>query len=96
MATWHGVAHDHGSGEVVIGPDDRALVRWELEDEVDRRIAARAHVELAQMHRAAGAREVFTFHWSERRWREGEDFAAYLAALRAAPPRTTRPTRRTR
>jgi choline dehydrogenase-like flavoprotein len=85
MATWHGVAHDHGSGQVVLGPDGQALVRWELDDELDQRVAARAHVELACMHKAAGAREVFSFHWSERRWRDGEDFDAYLEALRCAP-----------
>lgn len=82
MATWHGVSHDHGGGEVVLGPDERALVRWDLDDEIDLRVAQRAHAELARIHRAAGAREVFTFHWSEQRWREGEDFDQYLAGLR--------------
>jgi len=84
FATWHGVSHDHGSGEVHL-EDGRAAVRWSLDDDVDHRIAVRAHVELAQMHRAAGATEIFTFHWSDLRWREGEDFEAYLDQLRAAP-----------
>ncbi|MCW3016897.1 MAG: glucose-methanol-choline oxidoreductase [Solirubrobacterales bacterium] len=86
MASWHGVSHDHGSGEVVLDRDGRALVRWGLDDDVDRRVAARAHVELARLHRAAGARQVFTFHWSERRWQEGEDFEEYLRELQEAPP----------
>jgi choline dehydrogenase-like flavoprotein len=85
VAAWHGVSHDHGSGRVVLDGDGRALVRWSLSDPVDRAVAVHAHVELARIHRAAGAKEVFTFHWHERRWREGEDFDAFLDALRATP-----------
>ena len=84
FATWHGVSHDHGSGEVYL-EDGEAAVRWALDDEVDHRIAVRAHVELAQMHRAAGATEIFTFHWSDLRWREGESFEDYLENLRTSP-----------
>ncbi|MGW4797376.1 FAD-dependent oxidoreductase [Nonomuraea sp. NPDC004297] len=85
FATWHGVSHDHGSGEVYLDPDGKAGVRWALDDEIDRRVALRAHLELARMHHAAGANEIFTFHWSDLRWRRGEDFEGYLNALRAAP-----------
>ena len=85
IAAWHAISHDHGAGRVVLGPDDRALVQWGLEDEVDRRVAGLGHVELAKLHRAAGAKEVFTFHFAERRWREGEDFEAFLDELRDAP-----------
>ncbi|MDX6604207.1 MAG: hypothetical protein QOF23_716, partial [Solirubrobacterales bacterium] len=86
MATWHGVSHDHGSGRIVLGEDGEALVRWSLADPVDRRVAARAHVEVARMHHAAGAREISTFHFTPRRWRTGEDFDAYLDQLRETPP----------
>jgi choline dehydrogenase-like flavoprotein len=85
IASWHAISHDHGAGRVVLGPDDRALVQWDLGDEVDRRVAGRGHVELAKVHRAAGAREIFTFHFREMRWRDGEDFDAFLDALRDAP-----------
>lgn len=85
MASWHAITHDHGSGEVTLGVDGRALVRWRLADEVDRRLALRSHVELARMHQAAGAREIFTFHWSPRHWRQGEDFDGYLQLLRETP-----------
>jgi choline dehydrogenase-like flavoprotein len=85
MASWHSISHDHGSGEVTLGADDRALVRWSLDDEVDRRVAVRAHTELAKVHEAAGAAEVFTFHWRPRHWRRGEDFDAYLGELEATP-----------
>ncbi|GAA2399431.1 GMC family oxidoreductase [Actinomadura vinacea] len=86
MASWHGVCHDHGTGRVVLDRAGRALVRWRLDDDIDRRVALRAHLEIARMHRAAGAREVFPFHWNGPRWREGEDFEAFLDALRAVPP----------
>ena len=80
FATWHGVSHDHGSGEVYLDDEGRAAVRWELDD-ADRKIGLRAHRELAAMHRAAGAAEVFTFHWKDVRWRKGEDFDAFVDSL---------------
>jgi choline dehydrogenase-like flavoprotein len=79
------VARDHGSGEVVLDEHDRPLVRWDFTDEVDARLAVRANVELAKLHRAAGAQEVFTAHGREYRWRQGDDFDAYLAELEGAP-----------
>jgi choline dehydrogenase-like flavoprotein len=85
MASWHAISHDHGGGRVVLDGDGRALVHWALGDDVDLRVARRAHLELARLHRAAGAREIFPFHWNGRRWREGEDFEAFLDALRAVP-----------
>ncbi|HEY1699625.1 MAG TPA: GMC family oxidoreductase [Trebonia sp.] len=85
LATWHGVAHDHGSGEVYLDRDRRAAVRWDLDDATDLRVARRTHTELARMHRAAGANEIFTFHWTERRWRRGDDFDAFLWQLEQAP-----------
>ncbi|MBM2615732.1 GMC family oxidoreductase [Actinoplanes sp. LDG1-06] len=85
FATWHGVSHDHGSGEVYLDADGRAAVHWNLDDDVDHRIAVRAHTELARMHREAGATEIFTFHWSDQRWTKGEDFDAYLTQLADSP-----------
>jgi choline dehydrogenase-like flavoprotein len=84
-ATWHAVSHDTGAGEVVLDADGQAVVRWELDDPVDRAVAARAHVELARLHRARGAREIFTFHWDDVRWREGDDFDAFCRRLESTP-----------
>ena len=83
-ATWHAVSHDTGSGEVVLDGAGEPVVRWALDDPVDRAVAARAHVELARLHRARGAREIFTFHWDDPAWREGEDFDAYVSRLESA------------
>jgi choline dehydrogenase-like flavoprotein len=76
------VARDHGSGEVVIDELGRAVMRWGLGDEVDRRLAQRANVELCRLHRAAGATEVFTAHAGELRW--GEDFEGFASRVDAA------------
>lgn len=84
-ATWHAVSHDTGSGEVVLDGGGEPVVRWSLADPVDRAVAARGHVELARLHRARGAQEIFTFHWDDPAWRDGADFDAYLARLETAP-----------
>ena len=87
MASWHSITHDHGSGQVVLGEDGKALVRWSMtDDELDREVAIRAHTELARVHHAAGAAEIFTFHWTPHHWRRGEDFDAYIERLEAAAP----------
>ena len=44
----------------------------------------RAMVELARMHRAAGAKEIITFYQRPvLDWREGEDFEAFLGEIEA-------------
>jgi choline dehydrogenase-like flavoprotein len=78
------VARDHGSGEVTIDELGRAVVRWGLDDEVDARLTVRAHVELARLHQAAGASEIFTTHSRTLRWRHGEDFAEFLERIEGA------------
>lgn len=78
------VARDHGAGEVVLDDHGRALVRWSADDEVDRRLLVKANVELAKLHRAAGAKEMFTYHAERTWWREGEDFDAFLERIEKA------------
>ena len=78
------VARDHGSGEVVLDDLGRPVVRWGLWDEVDRRLAVRANVELCRLHRAAGAVEIFTNHSRDLRWRQGQDFDDFLGRVEAA------------
>ncbi len=78
------VARDHGSGEVVLDDIGRPVVRWGLGDDVDRRLAQRANVELCRLHRAAGATEIFTGHSRSMRWRPGDDFDAFVERVEAA------------
>ena len=84
MAPFITVARDHGSGEVVLDDRGRPVVRWEFDDDVDARLAVRAHIELARLHHAADAAEIVTAHAAERRWRRGEPFDGFLASLEQA------------
>ena len=84
MAPFITVARDHGEGEVAIDAHGRAVVRWSLTDEVDRRIFVRGNQELAKLHKAAGAEEIFTLHSTRVSWRKGEDFDAFLSEIENA------------
>ena len=77
------VARDHGEGEVVIDNYGRAVTRWSFADDTDARLFRRAMVELSKLHRAAGAKEMMTFHQKRISWREGEDFDDYLREVDA-------------
>jgi choline dehydrogenase-like flavoprotein len=85
---WHApfisVARDHGEGEVVLDDLGRPVVRWGLGDEVDMRLARRAHRELVRLHEAAGAAEIITAHQRELRWRRGDDMEEFLERVEAA------------
>jgi choline dehydrogenase-like flavoprotein len=82
LAPFVSVARDHGEGRVVIDAHGRAVTRWAFDDAVDARMFRQAMVELARLHRAAGAGEVLTFFQAPAlSWREGEDFNAFLAAI---------------
>jgi choline dehydrogenase-like flavoprotein len=85
MAPFITVQRDHGSGEVVLDDLGRAVVRWDLDDPVDRRVAVRANLELARLHKAAGAAEIFTLHHERIAWQRGDDFDAFLRRIEAAP-----------
>jgi choline dehydrogenase-like flavoprotein len=84
QAPFISVARDHGSGEVLLDDLGRPVVRWGLDDEVDSLLAVRANVVLARLHRAAGAREIFTTHALGVRWRHGDDFDEFVGAIEAA------------
>jgi choline dehydrogenase-like flavoprotein len=82
LAPFVSVARDHGEGQVVIDSHGRAVTRWSFDDELDARMFRRAMVELAKLHRAAGASEILTFYQQPFvRWQEGADFDAFLAEI---------------
>jgi choline dehydrogenase-like flavoprotein len=82
VASWHALTLDHGWGEVGIDAAGDPLVRWTLSDSRDRASAAEAVAQLACMHEAVGAEEMFTFDPPGLRWRRGDDFDRYLESLR--------------
>jgi choline dehydrogenase-like flavoprotein len=82
LAPFVSVARDHGEGQVVIDAHGRAVTRWSFDDELDARMFRRAMVELAKLHKAAGANEILTFYQQPMvSWKEGEDFDAFLAEI---------------
>jgi choline dehydrogenase-like flavoprotein len=82
IAPFVSVARDHGEGRVVIDEHGRAVTRWSFKDELDARMFRRAIVELAKLHRAAGATEILTFYQRPSlSWREGENFEAFLSEI---------------
>jgi choline dehydrogenase-like flavoprotein len=86
LAPFISVQRDRGSGEVVLDDRGRGLVRWDLTDEVDRRVFIRANQELARLHAAAGAEELFTLHQDARTaWRRGEHLDPFVEGLASAP-----------
>ena len=80
-APWHAVCHDHGAGRVRLDETGAVVVDWSLEDPVDRRLAALGQVELAEMHRLAGARTIVTTHRDGPVWRDGDDFEQFTTEI---------------
>ncbi|MDP5182508.1 GMC family oxidoreductase [Blastococcus sp. BMG 814] len=76
-----GFVRDHGAGRITADAEGRPLATWDLDDDVDLAVVRRCHQELARLLHAAGAREIFTFLPGDPRWREGEDFEAFVALL---------------
>ena len=84
IAPFISVQRDHGSGEVVLDSHGRAVVRWDLGDELDRRLLIRANRELVRLHAAAGAERVYTLHREPTTWHRGEDLDRFLEQVAAA------------
>jgi len=81
IAPFISVARDHGEGRVVLDEHGRAVTQWSFDDDIDARLFIRAQVELAKMHRAAGANEIITTFARKTTWREGGDFEAFIAEI---------------
>jgi choline dehydrogenase-like flavoprotein len=84
MAPFISVQRDHGSGEVVLDGHERAVVRWSLDDGLDRSIFVRANQELVRLHEAAGAARILTLHRKPTGWARGDDIDAFAEGLAAA------------
>jgi len=77
------VARDHGEGRVLVDDYGRAVTEWSFSDDLDSKLFIRAHVELAKLHRAAGAKEILTTFQQPTAWRDGEDWDAFIASIEA-------------
>jgi choline dehydrogenase-like flavoprotein len=84
MAPFISVQRDHGSGEIVLDGHGRAVVRWNLDDDLDRSIFVRANQELVRLHEAAGAARILTLHREPTSWSRGDDIDAFADGLATA------------
>lgn len=75
---------DRGAGEVVIDRDGNAVHRYAMSDELDQSNFRLGLKEMAKLHEAAGASEVFTLHRKLHRWKRGEDLEAYAQRVHDA------------
>jgi choline dehydrogenase-like flavoprotein len=73
---------DRGHGRVTIDRDGNAVHSYRITDPLDDRIFRQGLVELARLHEAAGAEEIFTTHRKLNLWKRGEDLDAYLEKTR--------------
>jgi len=74
------IVRDRETGRVVIDRSGKALVRYRVRG-LTARLCARAIVEAACLHLAAGAREAFTLHTDPLRVRQGDDLDAFARAV---------------
>jgi len=76
---------DRGHGRVTLSPAGEGLHWYPLDDELDRRHFRRGLAELARIHEAAGAAEIFGLHPDVPPWRRGDDLDAWIERLTAVP-----------
>ncbi len=78
MASFINLTRDRGHGRVSINARGEAVHEYPFTDELDVRHFRRGLRELVHLHRAAGAREIYTLGRKTPPWKEGEDFDAWV------------------
>ncbi len=75
---------DRGEGQVLLGDGGRPVVRYSFSDERDRDALLQGMIELARLHAAAGAEEIYPVHRELLRWERARepDLSGYLSRLR--------------
>ena len=87
-AAWFlGIPRDRGHGTVTIDVHGNAVVRYDLTDEVDVRVAHTSIESQIRMHAVAGAEEIVPFAYAPTRWRRGENLEEFIAAMLRLPLR---------
>lgn len=80
VAAFLAIVRDRGTGRVTVGRDGGVDIAY-APGAPDRELLRRASVELAKVHRAAGARQIIPLVTPPLTWREGEAFDPWLDAL---------------
>jgi choline dehydrogenase-like flavoprotein len=76
---------DRGQGRVSLAPDGEGLHWYPLDDELDQRHFRRGLAEVARIHEAAGAAEIFGLHPGVPPWRRGDDLDDWIERLTTLP-----------
>jgi choline dehydrogenase-like flavoprotein len=84
IAPFIAIVRDQATGRVDLAKDGGVTVRYAPGTQ-ERELLRRAALELARIHRAAGARRLIPLVTPPLEWREGEPFDPWLAALKARP-----------
>jgi choline dehydrogenase-like flavoprotein len=84
IASFLAIVRDRGTGRVDAGRDGTVTVRYAPGPQ-DRELLRLAGLELARLHRAAGAERIVPLVTPPLEWRQGRPFEPYLDALKARP-----------
>ena len=84
IASFLAIVRDRGTGRVDVGRDGTVTVRYAPGPQ-DRELLRLAALELARLHRAAGAERIVPLVTPPLEWRQGRPFEPWLDALRARP-----------
>jgi choline dehydrogenase-like flavoprotein len=78
---------DRGAGRVTVDSSGQAVHSYRIEDELDQRTFRSGLAALAQLHEAAGAREIHALTRAPLMWRRGEDLDGFVRDVQALPAR---------
>jgi choline dehydrogenase-like flavoprotein len=84
VASFLGIVRDESTGRVIANRDGTVTVRY-LPGPRERELLRLASLELARVHRAAGAERIIPLVTPPLDWHRGEPFEPYLERLKARP-----------
>lgn len=85
LAPFIGIVRDRGSGQVTIDDAGEAVVRYPLDDALDREHLLAALRAMARLHAAAGAQAILDLAPSRSLWRRGTDLDGFIATVESDP-----------
>ena len=79
------IMRDHGSGEVTIDDNGRAVVTYSVSDPIDLANLRAGVAALVRAHQAAGAKQIFVLAEGLPTWQQGEDLDDFIANAQSIP-----------
>jgi choline dehydrogenase-like flavoprotein len=84
VAAFLAIVRDRSEGRVELARDGGVTIRYQP-GAAERELLRKGSLELARLHRAAGAAQIIPLLTPPLEWREGESYDAWLAALARRP-----------